>query len=235
LARLLHHFTDPIHVVWEYLTYIMTTQKKTLSFLILLCFATQVFAQVTVVRRYNPTGEASKAKTAYETPVESAEDKASRRAAALSKVQGSSKSLSSKGVRPTEYSTDAPRPAEYSAHVPSTTMTVNGLDVSRNVRKGSGQVGDELFTPVGELFYVQFAVYCKDTPVDKAPPIDGLLLLWHSGSKCPGGDVGASYIVKGYNTADEAKTAVQQFKAKRIDCWYNPALTGAEVEVIGVR
>lgn len=206
--------------------------KKTLFFMLFVWTAVQVSGQVTVVRRYNPSGETAKTNT----PVESAEDRASRRAAALSKVQGSSKSLTSKGVRPTEYSTDAQRPAEYAtAPSPSTTMTVNGLDVQRNVRKGKGQVGDELFTPVGELFYVQFAVYCKDTPVDKAPPIDGLMLLWHGGSQCPGGELGASYIVKGYNTADEAKAAVLQFKSKRIDCWYNPALTGAEVEVIGVR
>jgi len=209
----------------------MTTAKKTLLFVCLFWTATQAFGQVTVVKRYSPNGEA-KPQTDY---TESAEDRASRRAAALSKVQGSSKSTSAKGVRPTEYSTDGAAPAQYSAPNPSTTMTVNGLDVQRNVRKGKGQVGDELFTPVGELFYVQFAVYCKDTPVDKAPPIDGLLLLWHGGSQCPGGELGASYIVKGYNTADEAKSAVLQFKSKKIDCWYNPALTGAEVEVIGVR
>lgn len=154
----------------------------------------------------------------------------------MSKVQGTNtKKFSSKGTRPAEYSTDDTTPVEYSAPSPSTTMTVNGLEVQRNVRKGKGQVGDALFTPVGELFYVQFAVYCKDTPVDKAPPIEGLLLLWHGDSRCPGGELGASYIVKGYNTADEAKAAVLQFKAKKIDCWYNPALTGAEVEVIGVR
>lgn len=114
-------------------------------------------------------------------------------------------------------------------------MTVNGLEVKRNVRKGVGQVGNDLFTPVAELHFVQFAVYCKDTPVDKAPSIDGLMLLWHSASKCPGGQPGASYIVKGYNTPEDAKNAVLQFKANRIDCWYNPSLTGAEVEVIGVR
>ncbi len=220
----------------------MTIQKKTLFFLLLVFNAAQMFGQVTVVKRYNPNGEASKPTNTSAAATETPEDKASRRAAALSRVQGASysKLFTSKGAaRPAEYSTDAQRPAEYSTPEvkvnPSTTMTVNGLDVERSVRKGKGQVGNELFTPVGELFYVQFAVYCKDTPVDRAPPIEGLMLLWHAGSKCPGGEVGASYIVKGYNSADEAKDAVLRFKANRIDCWFNPALTGAEVEVIGVR
>ena len=35
--------------------------------------------------------------------------------------------------------------------------------------------------------------------------------------------------------AEEAKAAVLEFKARGMDCWYNPALTGAEVEIIGVR
>lgn len=227
----------------------MRIQKTTLILFLLFWTAAQSFGQVKVVGRYNPGGTtpkttATKPVTAptvvpvYETP----EDKSSRRAAALSRVQGvSSKpatsTMTAKGVRPAEYSTDgATRPAEYSApSKASTTMTVNGLDVQRNVRKGRGQVGEELFTPVAELHFVQFAVYCKDTPVDKAPTIDGLMLLWHSGSKCPGGEVGASYIVKGYNTPEDAKSAVLYFKSNKIDCWYNPSLTGAEVEVIGVR
>lgn len=117
----------------------------------------------------------------------------------------------------------------------STTVTVNGLYVQRNVRPGRGQVGNELFTPVSELHYVQFAVYCKDAPVDKAPAIEGLYLLWHPGSTCPGGAKGASYIVKGYTTPEEAKAAVATYRARGFDCWYNPALTGAEVEIIGVR
>jgi len=167
------------------------------------------------------------------------DDAAARRAAALAKVQGKPSGATAKGVRPSEYSTSgAVTPAMYSTEEidePATTVTVNGLKVQRNVRKGRGQVGNDLFTPVSELHYVQFAVYCRDTPVDKAPGIDGLYLLWHPGSTCPGGDKGASYIVKGYTTPDEAKAAVLSYKAAKIDCWYNPALTGAEVEIIGVR
>ncbi len=229
----------------------MRIQKKALLFLLLFWTVAQTFGQITTVRRYNP--EATKPQQ-YSTPAatstskgsaapayESAEDQASRRAAALSRVQGAAaksapSTTTAKGLRPAEYSTDGTAPATYSTvPPPSTTMTVNGLEVQRNVRKGVGQVGSDLFTPVAELHFVQFAVYCKDTPVDKAPSIDGLMLLWHSGSKCPGGQPGASYIVKGYNTPEEAKNAVLQFKANRIDCWYNPSLTGAEVEVIGVR
>jgi hypothetical protein len=61
------------------------------------------------------------------------------------------------------------------------------------------------------------------------------MLLWHEGSRCPGGAEGACYIVKGYNTVEEAKAAVSRFKSSGVECWYNPALTGAAVEVIGVR
>lgn len=217
---------------------------------LLLFTASFATAQITTVRRYNPEGQTSTAKSPAAKPtaapvakavvpttVETPEDKSSRRAAALSKVQGvAAKSFTAKGDRPAQYSTDGTAPATYAAPIPATTtMTVNGLEVNRNVRKGVGQVGAELFTPVAELHFVQFAVYCKDTPVDKAPAIDGLMLLWHSGSKCPGGEVGASYIVKGYNSPGEAKAAVLRYKADRIDCWYNPSLTGAEVEVIGIR
>ncbi|MBL7827169.1 MAG: hypothetical protein JNJ57_11090 [Saprospiraceae bacterium] len=216
----------------------MTTQKQTLLITFFVFAAFQIFGQVTVVKKHNPSGSAAKPQT-YSTEQETSApqpDAATRRAAALSKVQGApAKSMTSKGVAPAQYSTEDEEPATYSAPNPSTTMTVNGLNVQRSVRKGKGQVGDRIFTPVSELYFVQFAVYCKNTPVDKAPPIEGLMLLWHEGSRCPGGAEGACYIVKGYSTPDEAKAAVLQFKSHEIDCWYNPALTGAEVEVIGIR
>lgn len=218
----------------------MKLEKTGLFILLLICTSGFASAQVTTVKRYNPSGTAPQT---YSTETkESASDAATRRAKALSKVQGTpapaaSKSLTAKGgPAPAQYSTEDPTPVEYSQKPnPATTFTVNGQNVQRNVRKGAGQVGDLLFTPITELHYVQFAVYCKNTPVDKAPAIDGLMLLWHEGSQCPGGEEGACYIVKGYNTADEAKDAVLRFKGNRIDCWYNPALTGAAVEVIGVR
>jgi hypothetical protein len=238
LARQLHFQIKHFLNFSEFNPTNMSLLKKTLFVAVLFIVAVQAHGQVTVVKKYNPSGTAPAPQTYSTSEPESASDAAARRAAALSKVQGkpAAKSMTSKGAAPAQYSTDDPAPAEYAtAPNPATTMTVNGLNVQRNVRKGKGQVGDRLFTPVSELYFVQFAVYCKNTPVDKAPPIEGLMLLWHEGSKCPGGEEGACYIVKGYNTPEEAKDAVLTFKSHKIDCWYNPALTGAEVEVIGVR
>lgn len=207
---------------------------KTFFILLLISFSTLAIAQVTTVKRYNPSG----ATTPQTYSQESSSDAAARRAKALSVVQGTTpKAATAKGLSPAQYSTDDYAPVQYNSTAPNpaTTFTVNGSTVERKVRKGAGQVGNLLFTPIIELHYVQFAVYCKNTPVDKAPAIEGLMLLWHEGSKCPGGADGACYIVKGYNSAEEAKAAVLRFKADRVDCWYNPALTGAAVEVIGVR
>ncbi len=214
----------------------MQSITKFLFLLLFISISVHSFAQVKTVRRYTPPGSSMVPQTYSETS-ESTPDAAMRRTAALSKVQGTpSKKLTAKGIAPSQYSTDGVAPAEYSvSSTPSTTFTVNGTNMERNVRKGQGQVGDLVFTPISELHYVQFAVYCKDTPVDKAPAVEGLMLLWHEGSKCPGGAAGACYIVKGYNSVDEAKSAVNRYKSERIDCWYNPALTGAAVEVIGVR
>lgn len=222
--------------------------KPTSLLLLFFVFTQTVFAQnSSVYRRYTPSNTTSGAQengTAERPATYSTQsNQENRRSAALAKVHG-------KSASPAQYSTksgdDPMAPVVYSTmpesgeaapalDEPVTTFTVNGLNVQRNVKKGRGQVGNDLFTPVTELYYVQFAVYCKDTPVDKAPPIDGLYLLWHPGSTCPGGAQGASYIVKGYTSPEEAKEAVLAFKADKIDCWYNPALTGAEVEIIGVR
>lgn len=224
--------------------------KRTFCFLLSLCLSLALQAQVKVERAYKPTpapattvkpvtpasyNTSNPTPVTYNAPSPTVSAAEARRAAALAKVQGKP-TTSSKGLAPAQYSTNGSTPVAYNyAPDPATTVTVNGQNVQRNVRKGSGQVGNQLFTPVSELHYVQFAVYCKDTPVDKAPAVDGLYLLWHPGSTCPGGATGASYIVKGYTTGDEARAAVLSYKAKKIDCWYNPALTGAEVEVIGVR
>jgi hypothetical protein len=216
--------------------------KKTILIVCLVWMAHAASAQVKIQRAYKPTtvtpatyNTESPKPVTYNTTTATSDAEA-RRAAALAKVQGRQSATTAKSIRPAEYGPGGSvAPVTYSAPDPSTTVTVNGENVQRDVRKGRGQVGNELFTPVSELYYVQFAVYCKDTPVDKAPGIDGLYLLWHPGSICPGGAKGASYIVKGYTTADEARAAVSAYKASNIDCWYNPALTGAEVEIIGVR
>jgi hypothetical protein len=214
----------------------MRSEKQSLFILLFICTTAIASAQVTTVHRYSPSSS-SKTPRTYSNERDDASDGAARRVKALAKVQGTpSKSLVAKGLSPAQYSTDGPAPLEYvNAPAPATTFTVNGTNMERKIRKGEGQVGNLLFTPIIELHYVQFAVYCKDTPVDKAPAIEGLMLLWHEGTKCPGGAEGACYIVKGYNTVDDAKAAVLQFKTKKIDCWYNPTLTGASVEVIGIR
>lgn len=233
--------------------------KHTFVFCLLVGLAAVLNAQAEIKLPYKPANpDPAPAPVMYSVPSSSApasvrgasaapmasstaeQDAAARRAAALAKVQG--KQISAPAVNPMAVDARSVAPAMYSTSTvvlpepePATTVTVNGLNVQRTVRPGRGQVGNELFTPVSELHFVQFAVYCKDTPVDKAPAIEGLYLLWHPGSTCPGGAKGASYIVKGYTTPEEAKAAAAAFKASGIECWYNPALTGAEVEIIGVR
>jgi hypothetical protein len=224
--------------------------RKFALLLPLLCIAFFTGAQTKVLKSYSPEKSPAPAPSTYSAPVtysapantsaaETPAEAEARRKAAIAKVQGAAAqpALSAKGAPPATYSTENTEPVTYSSDpsVPATTMVVNGSAVQRTVTKGNGQVGDDLFTPVSELHFVQFAVYCRDTPVDKAPSISGLYLLWHPGSNCPGGAKGASYIVKGYATPEEAKSAVFDYKAKGIDCWYNPALSGAEVEIIGIR
>ena len=58
-------------------------------------------------------------------------------------------------ARPALYGVEPPAP------VAATTVKVHGHNAERNVRIGRGPEGNDLFTPVGELYYVQFAVYCK--------------------------------------------------------------------------
>lgn len=159
----------------------------------------------------------------------------SRRAAAVSKVQRTTTSTAKSGaidgdLRPMTYST-----VSEAAPNPATTVTVNGKEQLRDVRKGRGQVHFGVFTPVNELYFIQFGVFCNDTPVTHAPAVDGVYLVWHAESTCPGGTQGAAYIVKGLPTAEEAKAEAKLLMSQGIECWYNPVLTGAKVEIIGVR
>jgi hypothetical protein len=177
----------------------------------------------------------SPAPATYFTPTPSSTDP--RRAAAVAKVQKRTPGATAKSVgaangdlSPVTYSTVSEITPD-----PATTVTVNGQERYRDVRAGKGQVHFGVFTPVDELYFVQFGVFCKDTPVTHAPAVDGVYLVWHAESTCPSGDKGAAYIVKGLPTAEEAKEEVKLLKAQGIDCWYNPALTGAKVEIIGVR
>jgi hypothetical protein len=225
--------------------------KQLICCALLLCPVLSATAQTKVIKPYAPekkiipppvTYSAPQAPVAAELSAETPAEAELRRRAAIAKVQGSlaQPAMSAKGEAPATYSTNDPAPAAAAYATPpppppGTTMVVNGNYVQRSIAKGEGQEGNAQFTPVGELHFVQFAVYCRDTPVDKAPAIDGLYLLWHPGSNCPDGAKGASYIVKGYTTPEEAKNAMANFKSMGIDCWYNPALSGAEVEIIGIR
>lgn len=156
-----------------------------------------------------------------------------RRAAAVAKVQGKPQTTArGNDMSPVTYSTMSAAEAEPED---ATTVTVNGKERYRDVRKGRGQEHFGVFTPVDELHFVQFGVFCNDAPVTHAPDVDGVYLVWHAESTCPGGTRGAAYIVKGFPTAEEAKAEVSALKARGIDCWYNPVLTGVKVEIIGVR
>lgn len=191
---------------------------------------TETGAQIRVLKPYQPVpAENSPEKTADEEVNAEA-----RRAAALSKMQSKSNSRT-ENVPAAAAVKGKTSNDPFAREENTTTMTLNGQNVQRNISRGLGQEGDRLFTPIAELFFVQFAVYCKDTPVDKAPPVEGLMLVWHEGTFCPEGEEGACYIVRGFESAEKAKAAAVQFREDGIDCWYNPSLTGAQVEVIGVR
>jgi len=206
-------------------------------FLLLLTFlAVTASAQKTTLLVPKQGTQPAPAPATYSTPSTVTPARGdSRRAAAVSKVQrattSTAKSVATDGdLRPMTYST-----VSEAAPNPATTVTVNGKEQLRNVRKGHGQVHFGVFTPVNELYFIQFGVFCNDTPVTHAPAVDGVYLVWHAESTCPGGTQGAAYIVKGLPTAEEAKAEAKLLMSKGIECWYNPVLTGAKVEIIGVR
>lgn len=207
-------------------------------FLLLTLLAVSASAQKTTLLVPKKGTEPAPAPATYSTPSTYTPAQAdSRRAAAVAKVQKVSapparSTASAKGgdMSPVTYST-----VSESAPAPATTVTVNGEEKFRNVRAGKGQVHFGIFTPVDELHFIQFGVFCNDTPVTHAPAVDGVYLVWHAESTCPGGTKGAAYIVKGLPTAEEAKAEAKLLKSQGIDCWYNPILTGAKVEIIGVR
>lgn len=211
---------------------------RSIFFLFLTILAVSANAQKTTLLIPKKGTETAPAPATYSTPSPTLPARAdSRRAAAVAKVQRTStsparSSAAAKGgdLSPVTYST-----VSEAAPAPATTVTVNGEEKFRNVRLGHGQVHFGVFTPVDELHFIQFGVFCNDTPVTHAPAVDGVYLVWHAESTCPGGTQGAAYIVKGLPTAEEAKAEVKLLKSQGIECWYNPALTGAKVEIIGVR
>jgi hypothetical protein len=195
-----------------------------------LLFTREAAAQIKVLKPYKPASAENTREKATEEEVNAE----ARRAAALSKVQSGNNSRTNEAPPSATAKGRADSESEPTEES-TTTMTLNGQQVQRNISRGLGQEGDRLFTPIAELYFVQFAVYCKDTPVNKAPPVEGLMLVWHEGTFCPEGEEGACYIVKGCESVEKAKTAAVRFREDGIDCWYNPALTGAQVEVIGIR
>ncbi|HOY06214.1 MAG TPA: hypothetical protein PLO67_12480 [Saprospiraceae bacterium] len=219
----------------------LLTMRSTF-FLLLSLFAFTANAQKTTLLVPKKGTQPAPAPATYSTPTPAATvsfpaQTDSRRAAAVAKVQKRAPATTAKSVAPANGDLS---PVTYStvseiAPDPGTTVTVNGQERFRDVRAGKGQIHFGVFTPVDELYFVQFGVFCKDTPVTHAPAVDGVYLVWHAESTCPSGDKGAAYIVKGLPTAEEAKEEAKLLKAQGIDCWYNPALTGAKVEIIGVR
>lgn len=209
---------------------------RNLFLLLLTSLAVAASAQKTTLLVPKQGTEPAPAPATYSTPSTITPARGdSRRAAAVSKVQRTSTSTAKSvatddELRPMTYST-----VSEAAPNPATTVTVNGKEQLRNVRKGQGQVHFGVFTPVNELYFIQFGVFCNDTPVTHAPAVDGVYLVWHAESTCPGGTQGAAYIVKGLPTAEEAKAEAKLLMSQGIECWYNPVLTGAKVEIIGVR
>lgn len=127
------------------------------------------------------------------------------------------------------------RPVEYNATptTKTTTVTVNGELVEMKIKKGNGQTFNGIFTPVAEQFFIQFGVFCKNTPVNGAPPVEGVLLIWHPGSKCPGwteGDeIGAIRLVKGFATEVAAKAAMASLAEAGIVTTYKGQLGAFEI------
>jgi hypothetical protein len=211
----------------------------------IICFLLIVFS-TTIANAQNATILAPQKAPAAANPAPAAAAPAqatppngnSRRSAAVNKVRGKTAPATqqAKGADPSPvtYSTTSSA-VEAVPEEPATTVTVNGKERYRDVRKGKGQVHFGVFTPVNELYFVQFGVFCNDAPVTHAPDVEGVYLVWHAESTCPGGTKGAAYIVKGFPTEEEAKSEVKTLKSQGIDCWYNPALSGVKVEIIGVR
>lgn len=165
-------------------------------------------------------------------PQAAASDVSARRAERVAHVWGTTPPADA--TRPVTYSYGDEATPAAAASSGKTTMTVNGAEKSRAVKRGVGVDWHESFVPINELHYVQFNVYCCNTPVTAAPPVAGCILGWHAESRCTSGEVGALYMVKGYASAEEARAAVAALRASGIDCWYNASLTGVALEILGV-
>ena len=109
-----------------------------------------------------------------------------------------------------------------------------GNDRERAVPPGKGKEYQRPFMDVGEIHFVQFAVYPGSVnPFELgAPNLGQVWIIYHRETKVKG-EYGAFYIVKPFGTADDARRAVARYKNMKYDCWYNSELTGATFNLIG--
>ena len=119
------------------------------------------------------------------------------------------------------------------------TFTYNGDRKARIIAPGVGKEYSEDFIFFDDLHFVQFGVYSSDyNRYDiKAPKEAGQVwLIYHEDTQVQKSRNfrGAYYIVKAYGSAQEARTAAQTFKGKKVDCWYNPDLTNVKFILIGI-
>ncbi|MEM0993433.1 MAG: hypothetical protein AAF806_25770 [Bacteroidota bacterium] len=119
------------------------------------------------------------------------------------------------------------------------TFTYNGDRKARIIPPGTGKEYSENFIFFTDLHFVQFGVYSSDYNryEIKAPKEAGQVwLIYHRDTQIQKANnfLGAYYIVKAFGSAAEARAAVDAFKARKIDCWYNPDLTNIEFVLIGI-
>lgn len=116
-------------------------------------------------------------------------------------------------------------------------INYKAVEKTRIIPKGVGQVFSLDFTPVTEFHFVQFGVYPikTDWRKIKAPEqIGQVWLIRHNETIIKGVDeIGGYYIVKPYPNRTEADAAVSTFRSRKIRCWYNPDLTGANFTLVG--
>lgn len=108
---------------------------------------------------------------------------------------------------------------------------------TRTILPGLGQEYNEPLIPVDKFFFVQFGVYEEGNlnPHEiKAPSgIGQVWLIFHQGTVVHGKENrGAYYIVKPFSSIEEAQRAISSYRESGMECWYNPALTGASFQLI---
>ncbi len=109
-----------------------------------------------------------------------------------------------------------------------------GNNKERAVPPGKGQEYQRPFMDVGEIHFVQFAVYPSTVnPFELGAPNLGQVWIIYHRETFVKGQYGALYIVKPFATAADARAAAARYKKRKYDCWYNSELTGATFDLIG--